>query len=35
MSAENDGDLGTEDPTLNLLANRPDPIPRAPILARF
>ncbi|EJN59540.1 substrate-binding domain-containing protein [Halogranum rubrum] len=33
MSAENDGDLGTEDPTLNLVATS-DPIPRAPILAR-
>lgn len=33
MSAENDGDLGTEEPTLDLLATS-DPIPRAPILAR-
>lgn len=33
MSAENDGDLGTEDPELQLLATS-DPIPRAPILAR-
>lgn len=33
MSAENDGDLGTEKPKLNLLSVS-DPIPRAPILAR-
>jgi phosphonate transport system substrate-binding protein len=33
MSAENDGDLGTEDPELELLAES-DPIPRAPILTR-
>jgi len=33
MSAENDGDLGTESPELELLAES-DPIPRAPILAR-
>ena len=33
MSAENDGDLGTEDPELQLLATS-DPIPRAPILIR-
>ncbi|SEO53013.1 phosphonate transport system substrate-binding protein [Halogranum amylolyticum] len=33
MSAENDGDLGTEEPQLDLLATS-DPIPRAPILAR-
>ena len=33
MSAENDGDLGTEDPELELLAES-NPIPRAPILIR-
>ncbi|GGC53691.1 PhnD/SsuA/transferrin family substrate-binding protein [Haloferax sulfurifontis] len=33
MSAENDGDLGTESPELQLLACS-DPIPRAPILGR-
>jgi phosphonate transport system substrate-binding protein len=33
MSAENDGDLGTESPELQLLACS-DPIPRAPILVR-
>jgi phosphonate transport system substrate-binding protein len=33
MSAENDGDLGTEDPELQLIAES-DPIPRAPILVR-
>ncbi|NIB99736.1 phosphate/phosphite/phosphonate ABC transporter substrate-binding protein [Halobacterium sp. R2-5] len=33
MSAENDGDLGTEDPDLDLIATS-DPIPRAPILIR-
>lgn len=33
MSAENDGDLGTASPTLQLLATS-DPIPRAPILVR-
>ncbi|SFL24302.1 phosphonate transport system substrate-binding protein [Halogranum rubrum] len=33
MSAENDGDLGTEEPALDLVATS-DPIPRAPILAR-
>jgi phosphonate transport system substrate-binding protein len=33
MSAEADGDLGTEDPELELIAES-DPIPRAPILVR-
>ncbi len=33
MSAENDGDLGTESPELQLLATS-NPIPRAPILVR-
>jgi phosphonate transport system substrate-binding protein len=33
VSAENDGDLGTESPQLNLLAAS-DPIPRAPIIVR-
>ncbi|WP_411965310.1 phosphate/phosphite/phosphonate ABC transporter substrate-binding protein [Haloferax sp. YSMS24] len=33
VSAENDGDLGTADPQLNLLAAS-DPIPRAPIIVR-
>ncbi|MDH5019148.1 phosphate/phosphite/phosphonate ABC transporter substrate-binding protein [Halobacterium rubrum] len=33
MSAENDGDLGTADPELQLLAES-NPIPRAPILMR-
>ena len=33
MSAENDGDLGTASPELQLLATS-DPIPRAPILVR-